>query len=147
MGYARAVVSLPGREGAILPFGPDYHVIHATAADTGGSMGVFEAVIGPGNGPHWHMHTREDELFQVISGQFRFWCGAETFDGGPGAVVVAPRNLRHRWVNIGDTVGRMLVVVTPGGFEAFFHDIAREAELTGPRIIEIEARYGVIGEP
>jgi quercetin dioxygenase-like cupin family protein len=147
MGFARASISLPGSERAILPFGRDKHIIHATAADTQGSMGVFEAIIEPGSGPHWHTHTREDEMFRVITGCFRFWCGdAEPFDGGVGTVVVAPCNVRHRWTNVSNEIGRMLVAVTPGGFEAFFYEIAAQEELSADLIQSIEAKYGVIGE-
>ena len=34
--------------------------------------------------------------------------------------MVGPRNVPHRWQKIGDTDGRLLFIVTPGGMERFF---------------------------
>ncbi|MEO6014759.1 MAG: cupin domain-containing protein [Devosia sp.] len=120
--------------------------IYATGAQTGGAMGIFEGVIPAGGGVHWHAHTRETECFHVIEGRFRFWCGDDVFEGGPGATLVAPIHKRHRWENIGDTTGRLLMWVTPGGFERFFSEVEALANPTPGAILEIETRYGIISE-
>ena len=140
-GFDRPVVSIPGAERIIYPFG-ERQIVHATAAETGGSIGIFEGFIAPGHGVHWHTHTREDETFRVIEGQFRFWCGDRSVEGGAGTTLVAPRNVPHRWINTGDSEGRLLFIVTPGGFEQFFIDVAQLAEITPQAVAALEERYG-----
>jgi quercetin dioxygenase-like cupin family protein len=135
------VISLPGRERIIYPFG-EKQIVHATAEETGGAMGIFEGFVAPGHGVHWHTHTREDEVFRVIEGRFRFWCGDHSEEGGPGTTIVGPRNIPHRWVNVGESEGRLLFVVTPGGFERFFSEVAGLTQISPEIVGAIERRYG-----
>ena len=117
-----AVVSVPGGERVVnSPGGPI--IIHATADQTNGTIGIFEGIIAPGEAVPEHCHSREDETFRVVSGHFRFFIGDEVIDGGAGATLVAPRGVSHRWVNVSDTEARLLCLVTPGGFEGFFIDL------------------------
>lgn len=134
-------MSLPGRERVIHPFG-ERQIVHATAEETDSTLGAFEGFVAAGHGVHWHTHTREDELFRVIEGRFRFWCGDRTEEGGPGTTVFGPRNVPHRWQNIGDGEGRLLFVVTPGGFERFFFEIAALTEISPEIVGTIERKYG-----
>lgn len=51
-----------------------------------------------------HSHDHE-QITQVISGTLRFWFGedrSETFDVGPGDVVVIPSDLPHEALAIGE---------------------------------------------
>ena len=45
------------------------HIYKATAAETGGSFSLWEAVVPPGAGAPPHTHAREDEAFYVLSGE------------------------------------------------------------------------------
>ncbi len=45
------------------------HIYKATAAETGGSFSLWEAVFPPGKGAPPHTHGREDEAFYVLSGE------------------------------------------------------------------------------
>ena len=119
---------------------------HLRATQTGGAIGISEAAFPPGYGVHWHTHTREDETFEIISGRFRIWCGDDVTDAGPGSVIFAPRDLRHRWQNIGDTDGQLRFIVTPGGFESFFDALAALPEPTPEAIFTLEASFGVKSE-
>lgn len=122
--------------------GDDVMVI-ARATDTNGALGLWSSVIEPGTGPAWHSHSREIEVFHVLSGQFRFWCGDAVYDVGPGGTVVLPPNVPHQWFNVGDTPGEMFTVVTPGGFEQNFLDVAALDEVTDEALAQIDARLGV----
>lgn len=117
-------------------------IVRVTAAQTGGAVGIFDDVVPPHGGPPLHVHTCEDEIFHVAAGQFRFWCGDESFDAGPGTVVALPRGTPHRFQNIGQSEGRLVITVTPGGFEGFFVDIQRES--TPEAINASAARYGLV---
>ncbi len=120
--------------------------LHATASQTGGAVGIFEGVISPGHAVHWHTHTRETECFHVVAGRFRFWCGDDVVEGGPGTTIVAPPHLRHRWQNISEQDGRLLMWVTPGGFERFFTELDALPAPTPQAIFELESRYGIVSE-
>jgi quercetin dioxygenase-like cupin family protein len=147
MTFDKAVVSIPGKERfGRTPFGAPI-VIHATAAETGGAFGAWETHTPPGKGPARHTHTREIEVFRVIAGTYRFWFGdEEPFDAPVGTVVVLPPNVPHHWRNISDEPGRMMAMVTPGGCEQLFIDIANEGATDPAAIAVIEARLGIIND-
>lgn len=143
-GFNKAVVSRPGQERiAPAPFG-GHVVVHATAKETGGALGMWETFTPPGKGPHDHTHTRETETFRVVRGVYRFRCGDEEFDAQAGAVVVMPPNIPHSFRNIGDEPGQMCVTVTPGGFEEMFFEIGKSGASTIEAIAAIEARFGIV---
>ncbi|MBE0553904.1 MAG: cupin domain-containing protein, partial [Rhodobacteraceae bacterium] len=96
------------------------HTIRIAAAETGGRLGVFEAEVPPGEGPPPHIHDHEDEFFRVLSGSFAFWCNGARVDLTADGTLVVPRGAVHRFQNTGSTPGRLMCVMTPGGFEGFF---------------------------
>ncbi|MGY5808084.1 cupin domain-containing protein [Rhizobium sp. LEGMi198b] len=144
--FSKAAISRPGTERiARTPFGAPV-VIHATAADTNGAIGMWETFTPPGQGPAPHTHTREMEVFRIIRGTYRFQCGEEEFDAAPGTVVALPPHVRHSWRNISDETGQMFVTVTPGGCEQLFIDIEATGADTPEKIAVIEARLGIVND-
>ena len=143
MAFDRAVVSFPDapRLGRA-PHGSPI-LVHATGAETGGAFGMWETFVPPGKGPATHTHSRESEVFRVISGTFRFWCGTETFDVPPGTVVTLPPHVPHGWINISDTMGQVMAIVSPAGFEQLFLEIAKLDNPTPRDVAMIERRLGV----
>jgi len=95
----------------------------ATGADTGGTSGWLMAEAAPRAGVPFHKHDREDESFLVVEGTFEITTGDTTVTGGPGTYAFGPRNIPHRWTNIGETRGRIMNVYTPAGFEQMFYEI------------------------
>jgi quercetin dioxygenase-like cupin family protein len=142
--FRTAVVSAPGRERiARTPFGAPV-VIHATAEETAGALGMWETFTPPGQGPAPHTHTRETEVFRVIKGLYRFRCGEEEFDAPPGTVVTLPPFVPHSWCNISDEPGQMFAIVTPGGCEQLFLDIEATRTRTLEEVAMIERRLGIM---
>ena len=127
-------------------------VIKADGESTGGAMAVVEATVPAKHGPPLHVHSREDELFYVIDGQFRIWHGDEQMEVSSGEVAFLPRNMRHSYQNIGDEAGRLLVTITPAGFEGFFRAVS-ERKLSAPEDMEelqaLAKEYGLefLGPP
>ncbi|MGN6489216.1 MAG: cupin domain-containing protein [Devosia sp.] len=121
-------------------------LVHATSAQTGGAIGMWETFVPPGKGPEPHTHTRETEVFRVIAGTFRFHCGTETIEAPTGTVVTLPPNVPHSWVNIGDTMGQVMGIASPGGCEELFLAIARLDNPTPRDIAMIERSLGIANE-
>jgi uncharacterized cupin superfamily protein len=69
------------------------------------------------------MHSREDEFFYVLEGEYLFEIDDRHMDAGPGSCVFAPRGTAHTFENTGATPGRMLVIVQPAGLDVFFADL------------------------
>lgn len=145
--FVKAQVSTPNTERvARTPFGA-HMAIHALGSETGGTFGIWDTFTPSGQGPAPHTHTRETEMFRVMRGTYRFWCGEEVFDATVGTVVVLPPNVEHAWRNIGDELGHLLGIVTPAGCEQMFLDIAALGASAAPAEIgSIEARYGITND-
>lgn len=99
---------------------------------TGGAMALVEAVVPPGGGPPLHIHSREDELFYVLEGKFKFWHGETEMVLDAGDSTFLHRNGRHTYQNVGATPGRLLTVISPAGFEDFFREVSKR-RLSAPK--------------
>lgn len=119
------------------------HIIRITAEQTGGSLGCFEAEVPAGEGPPFHVHEKEEEFFRVIDGTFAFWCNGARVELDADSVICVPRGAVHRFQNIGQTTGRLMVVMTPGGFEGFFPAVAREPGASPERICQIGEQFNI----
>lgn len=96
----------------------------ARAETTNGTFTALENVIAPDQGPPLHVHVREDEMYYVLGGAFRFKADDLMLPAEPGAFVFIPRGTRHCFQNVGDEPGRLLVMFTPAGMERFFEGVA-----------------------
>lgn len=104
--------------------GVTYRTILSTAA-SGGAMSVTDSVSPPGSGPPRHIHHREDEAFVILTGACRFWLAGEEFVRGAGETTFVPRGTEHTFKVVSTEACRHLVILTPGGFEGFFAEMAR----------------------
>jgi mannose-6-phosphate isomerase-like protein (cupin superfamily) len=125
---AESTVILGAGDGRPIWFLNSLARVKATAQTTGGAYGLLESLIPPGFSPPLHVHHREDESFWVLEGEFTFRCGEQSVRALPGAYVFLPRGVPHSFVVEGDTPGRILTMLTPGGGEEFFIEAGRPAE-------------------
>ena len=102
----------------------DRITIKAHTRSTNGSMSVFEIATEPKSGPGLHTHLREDELWWVLEGEYRFKAGDAIFRVSQGGMAFGPRGTPHAFQNVGDTVGRLLAITTPSGAERLFEQFA-----------------------
>jgi len=117
-----------------------------TSEQTGGDYAVIINTTPPDGGPPLHVHEREDESFYVLEGTYQFTFGDETVTLSEGGMVFLPRGVPHTFRNVGDTPGRLLNTVTPGGFEGFFREIdalPKNQPLDRAVVAEIAAKYGL----
>ena len=94
------------------------------ASETAGALSIVDSLSPAGSGPPRHVHEREDETFVILSGRCEFWLEGQTIIKGAGESVFVPRNREHTFRVVGDQPSRHLLVLTPGGFETFFADMA-----------------------
>ena len=122
-------------------------------SDTRRNYAIVEDIAQPQAGPPLHIHSREDETFYVIEGEFLFEVDGKQFQGGPGCLVHAPRGLAHAFQNISTAPARMLTIVQPAGLDVFFAELdaavggGQEPDLSV--VVPIFEKYGmeVVGPP
>jgi mannose-6-phosphate isomerase-like protein (cupin superfamily) len=131
--------------GERLTFGEVHVVIHADAASTGGALGVMEEVPPLADTP-LHVHTNEDELFYALEGEHVIQVGDEDHRIGPGETAFGPRGVPHAQRRVVPAAGRILIAVTPGGFEGFFRELAdadRAGRLGPDAYAAASQRFGI----
>ena len=136
------VIVKPEQALSIKPFGLDVKVLLATEA-TGGAISVLMRWLKPGDGPVDHVHFNQEEIFFIIESTLRLTVGGQTSTVGPCTIVFIPRNVVHRFKNVGDTTGCMLDWSLPGGQVHYFKaisDLAASGDLTPEKVMEINQR-------
>jgi quercetin dioxygenase-like cupin family protein len=130
----------------------------AEGKDTNGRYAVAEVVIPKGIGePPPHTHTREDESYYVLEGEFAFRIGGETLEAGPGDYVWLPRGVEHGF-ELKTEQAKALITMTPADLEHFFKRLsepAPRATLPPPpeeppdfgKVAALMGEYGVILSP
>ncbi len=104
--------------------GTTYRVLLSTA-DSGGAMCIVESTSPARSGPPRHVHRAEDEAFVVLSGEMQVGLAGRTVRLGPGGSAFVPRGVEHTFRALSEC--RHLVILTPGGFEGFFAEMAAGA--------------------
>jgi len=132
---------------SIKPFGLDMNVLLTTEA-TGGATSVIMAWHKPGEGPPDHVHFKQEEILFVIEGLYEVTVGDETAQAGPGSIVFIPRNIVHRFKNVGFVTGRMLgwslPGSLPGGQDRYLKaisELAAGGDFTSEKVIEISKTF------
>ncbi len=105
----------------------DTYTIKARRENTDGVLGLLEASVPAGGGPPPHVHANEDEAYYVLEGELEVLDGERTFVARAGSFVFIPRGTLHRFRNVGFGHARMLVLITPAGFEEFFVSVGQPA--------------------
>ena len=91
----------------------------AETKDTNGAFLLVEAMLAPGTEPPPHVHTREDEFFYVLEGEFDVYVGERAFNVKAGECVFMPTFRPHAFV-IRSPRLRLLALFTPAGLEEVF---------------------------
>jgi quercetin dioxygenase-like cupin family protein len=121
--------------------------IRSTAEQTGGTLGLVENLIPAGDASPYHVHHNEDEACYVVKGTLRFFSGDDSWVAGEGSYVFMPRGIPHGFQVEGDEPARILLFVTPAGFEHFVADISEPAPPAGPpdiaHVVQVAAGYNI----
>ena len=109
----------PGERSVSMP-GNRLVTTKVAAERTGWAYSLFEVEVGAGGGEAPHIEHREDEYLYVIEGRFGLVVEGETSEAGPGTHVYVARGALHAYECVGDGMGKLLVVHTPGGSQEGF---------------------------
>jgi mannose-6-phosphate isomerase-like protein (cupin superfamily) len=78
-------------------------VFHQTSRETDGQAVVFETFVQPdGFVAAAHVHPKQEERFEILSGTLGLRMGGEEIVAGPGDTVTIPAGTPHRFWNAGD---------------------------------------------
>ena len=123
----------------------------AYTEETGGGFSLVEHPIPPRTlAAPVHRHTREDEYSFVLEGRMGALLGDDVIYAETGDFAFKPRDQWHTFWNPDDTPCRILEIISPGGFEHYFEEMADA--LASPQFspkarAEVGARYGMEVQP
>jgi mannose-6-phosphate isomerase-like protein (cupin superfamily) len=113
--------------------------------ESGGRFSLVEHPIPPRTlvAP-LHRHANEDEYSYVLEGRMGAQLGDEVVHAEEGDLVFKPREQWHTFWNAGDEPLRILEIISPGGFEHLFKEMADDPEaMAGEAASALDARYGM----
>jgi len=127
----------------IKPFGLDMKIL-LTTETTGGATSVLMGWHKPGEGPPDHVHFDQEEMFFILEGTYELTVDGQTTMAGAGTMVFIPRNVIHRFKNVGDTTACLLDWSLPGGQDHYFtaiSDLAAGDGFTGEKVVAISNKF------
>jgi mannose-6-phosphate isomerase-like protein (cupin superfamily) len=133
----QATIVRPEERLKLEPFGLDMRILLSTEA-TGGATSVIMGWHKPGEGPPDHVHFSQEEVFFIVEGIYELTVGGQTSTIGPGTIVFIPRDVVHRFRNVGGTRACMLDWSLPGGQDHYFK---AGGGFTGDKVIEISKKF------
>jgi mannose-6-phosphate isomerase-like protein (cupin superfamily) len=113
--------------------------------ESGGGFALVEHPIPPRHlAAPVHRHHDEDEYSFVLEGTLGALLGDQVVFAEVGDLAFKPRGQWHTFWNAGDTPCRILEIISPGGFEHYFAEVAAGAE--SPAALSARYRNDVDGE-
>jgi mannose-6-phosphate isomerase-like protein (cupin superfamily) len=123
----------------------------AWTEETGGGFSLVEHPMPPRRlAAPIHKHSREDEYSFVIEGKMGALLGDDVVYAEVGDLAFKPRDQWHTFWNAGDEPCRILEIISPGGFEHFFEELAamrQSPDFNPEQLGELGARYGLEFQP
>lgn len=118
--------------------GPNQVAFPLRGEETGGKSLLTEFTVAPppAPGPPPHIHEDSDEAVYVLDGTLEMGIGEQTLTGSAGSVMLVRRGMLHSLGNPGPGPVRMLIILSPPGYEGFCGEMA-----------EIEVRLGTWPDP
>lgn len=113
--------------------------------ESGGGFSLVEHPIPPRTlvAP-LHRHANEDEYSYVLEGRMGAQLGGEVVYAEAGDLVFKPRGQWHTFWNADEGTCRILEIISPGGFEHLFREMADDAEaMQGESADGLDARFGL----
>jgi quercetin dioxygenase-like cupin family protein len=112
----------------------------------GGGPTFLEFTAAPGFSTGDHVHSRIEEIFYVVEGEFQIRAGDQTLRAKAGDFVLVPPGVPHGFGNPEGTPAKMVLLISPAGVhEAYFEELAGLLAQPGApdiqAIAELRQRY------
>ncbi len=106
--------------------GPNTVTFIVSGEETDGRYSVTEFAAAPPPAPSapMHIHKKEDEAMYVLEGDFQLFVEKEAMPAPSGSFMLVRRGTLHTISNLGPGVGRLLIILTPPGFEGYWEEMA-----------------------
>jgi mannose-6-phosphate isomerase-like protein (cupin superfamily) len=132
-----------------LPFPNSVFQHKIRGSHTNRTFVVFDALYQT-EGPNYHYHTKDDELFHILDGKVQFIVNGSQFCGSTGDYVYVPRNVTQgiRVYNPMNTTKRVKIEIMlfPSGMENFLDEVAplyNNGQHNSTAIKIISEKYGI----
>jgi quercetin dioxygenase-like cupin family protein len=122
--YKPKIIALKSGEPVELSYDAGAVRVLASSAETNGAWSLVELKEMPGYHTNFHRHNHTDEAFYVLEGTLTVKINDWTSEYPAGSYVLIPRGTPHAQGNRGKIPVKVLLTMTPGGFEQSFKDRA-----------------------
>ena len=126
------IISLKPGEPVGLPYDAGIVRHLATSDDTNGAWSLVELMEMPGYKTRYHRHLYTDEAYYVLEGVLTAKIADKTYELPAGSYVLIPHGTPHAQGNLGKVPVRVLLTMTPAGFERSFTDRAELMKTVKP---------------
>jgi len=116
------IVALKPGEPKELPYDGGVARFLVNSEDTHGAWSLMELTEKPGYKTAWHRHNNMDESFYVLEGVLTAKIADKTYELPAGSYILIPRGTPHGQANFGKVPVKVLVTITPSGFEQLIKD-------------------------
>ncbi|BAZ49327.1 cupin 2 conserved barrel domain protein [Nostoc sp. NIES-4103] len=116
----------PPGQGTSYWFAEDLYTFKAVGEETAEVYTFCEVVIAPqGGGAPPHRHSWENESFYILEGELEFHLDGEKIIATSGMFLHSPKGQVHQFTNKTSLPVKMLVWLTPSGFEKFIAEVGK----------------------
>lgn len=111
--------------------------LKVSGRDTDGNLAIFEIYTKGKIGPALHIHYDQDEIVNIIEGEYLYQIGDEKIRLKTGDTAFIPRGTKHAFVHLGEGTGRKLSMYQPAAkIEDMFRQLGLLKERTPEKIQE-----------
>src|SRR5215469_13352759 len=99
----------------------------ARREDTAGIYSLTEFTVAPPPtpGPPLHIHQDAHEAMYVLEGELQVTLGEQTVKAPAGSFVYVPKGMPHTLANPGPHPAKLLIMLTPPGYEGYWEEMAQ----------------------
>jgi quercetin dioxygenase-like cupin family protein len=115
--------------------------------ETGGAYSLTEFTLAapPSPGPPVHIHGTGSEAAYVLEGELELRLGDESIKATAGSVIFVPKGTVHNVSNVGPGTARILVFLSPPGFEGYWREMSelplKDGAPDPKTVLALQAKY------
>jgi quercetin dioxygenase-like cupin family protein len=128
---ARPVIRMPGDGKKVVTLAGRPMTFLLTGEDTKHTS-MFDCVLPSGSSVGLHVHRVHEEAFYMLEGECEWQVGGQLVRAKPGTFVFVPPGVPHSITNLSNKPARMLLTISPPGYEHFFEELEKLVTGDGP---------------